>query len=131
MDRYYYSGIAYSTANGLDFDWCKSPDIGLPKPDLVLFLTFKDNENVNKLKNRENYGEERYEITEFQQEVKKNFETFFNKEEKQRLQSSNSKADFEIVYVDNKTIEEVKTDVLGLVKKFIEVDNTNPVEYFQ
>lgn len=37
-DRYAYSGVAFSAAKGLDVDWCKKTDSGLPKPDLVIFL---------------------------------------------------------------------------------------------
>lgn len=119
MDRYFYLGIAYSTANGLDFDWCKSPDVGLPKPDLTLFLAFKDPENVNRLQNRENYGEERYEVSEFQQSVRKQFERFFNEEEKEKQRESDSKCQFEIIYVDNKSIEEVKQLVMEHVNKYM------------
>lgn len=28
-DRYWYSGAAYSSAKGLDFEWCLTPDKGL------------------------------------------------------------------------------------------------------
>ena len=27
-DRYTFSGVAFSSAKGMDFDWCKSPDVG-------------------------------------------------------------------------------------------------------
>ena len=37
-DRYWYSGVAYSTAKGMDFEWCKNPDKGLIEPDLVIYL---------------------------------------------------------------------------------------------
>lgn len=37
-DRYAYSGVAYSSAKGLDTQWCKSGDVGLPQPDLVVYL---------------------------------------------------------------------------------------------
>jgi dTMP kinase len=37
-DRYAYSGVAFSSAKGLDLDWCKAPDQGLPAPDCVIFL---------------------------------------------------------------------------------------------
>lgn len=37
-DRYAYSGVAYTSAKGLDFDWCKGCDRGLPSPDLVVFV---------------------------------------------------------------------------------------------
>ncbi|MFA5039981.1 MAG: dTMP kinase [Candidatus Omnitrophota bacterium] len=38
VDRYIYSGIAYSVAKGLDLEWCKAADRGLPVPDVVLYL---------------------------------------------------------------------------------------------
>ena len=37
-DRYSYSGVAYSAAQGLDVQWCLAPERGLPAPDLVIFL---------------------------------------------------------------------------------------------
>lgn len=72
LDRYVYSGIAYSSAKGLDFDWCYAPDKGLPKPDLTIFLKFENEENSN----RSGFGEERYEVVEFQRKVKLQFEEF-------------------------------------------------------
>ena len=41
VDRYYYSGIVYSAAKkrpDLSLQWAKAPEVGLPKPDLVIFL---------------------------------------------------------------------------------------------
>ena len=38
VDRYAFSGVAFTAAKGLDLEWCKNPDRGLPKPDLVLQL---------------------------------------------------------------------------------------------
>ena len=33
IDRYAYSGVAFSAAkSGMDLDWCRGPDRGLPKP---------------------------------------------------------------------------------------------------
>lgn len=38
-DRYAYSGVAFSAAKpGMDFEWCRGPDVGLPAPDVVIFL---------------------------------------------------------------------------------------------
>lgn len=37
-DRYAYSGVAFSSAKGLDVNWCKSCDIGLPAPDCIIYL---------------------------------------------------------------------------------------------
>lgn len=55
-DRYWYSGVAYSCAKGLDYEWCKAPDQGLIEPDLVIYLR-ADPEVLQK---RKDYGEERY-----------------------------------------------------------------------
>ena len=71
-DRYAFSGVAFSAAKGtLSMDWCKAPDRGLPKPDLVLFLDV----SAEVAKTRGGYGEERYEKEEFQARVRKAFET--------------------------------------------------------
>lgn len=53
--RYSYSDIAYSIAKGLDFEWCKNPDKGLPKPDLVIYLNI-DSDTAS---NRSEYGEKK------------------------------------------------------------------------
>ena len=37
-DRYVDSGLAYSEANGLDFDWCYESQKGLICPDLTIYL---------------------------------------------------------------------------------------------
>mmetsp|Transcript_43337 Transcript_43337/g.41741 ORF Transcript_43337/g.41741 Transcript_43337/m.41741 type:complete len:167 (+) Transcript_43337:161-661(+) len=65
-DRYAYSGIAYSAAKGLQYDWCKGPDRGLLKPDLVFYMDI----DPEKIAVREGYGQERYEKVEFQKKVK-------------------------------------------------------------
>ncbi|GAB1604514.1 thymidylate kinase-like [Argonauta hians] len=70
VDRYAFSGVAYSSAKGtLSFKWCQAPDIGLIKPDCVFFL------NIDPLiaSQRANAGKERYEILEFQQKVLEQF----------------------------------------------------------
>lgn len=41
VDRYYYSGIVYSAAKDrgdLSLRWARAPDVGLPRPDICLFL---------------------------------------------------------------------------------------------
>ena len=37
-DRYAYSGVCYSVAKGLNFDWCLGADRGLLRPDLVFYI---------------------------------------------------------------------------------------------
>lgn len=69
LDRYWYSGVAYSSAKGLDLEWCKWPDKGLPEPDLVLFFDL----DPALSQRRPEFGEERYERMEIQQKVRQVF----------------------------------------------------------
>lgn len=101
LDRYVYSGVAYSAAKGLSFDWCLNPDRGLPKPDLVLFLTLENDQDITK---REGYGEERYEVKSFQDKVKAQFSKFFTQD------------NWQLIKVDGKNIEQVSEDVWNHVQ---------------
>ena len=63
MDRYAFSGVAFSAAKSeMDLEWCRQPDRGLPRPDIVFFLDVSGEE----AQKRGGYGEERYERKEFQ-----------------------------------------------------------------
>lgn len=68
LDRYVFSGIAYSLAkeNLKGVEWLFSPDRGLPKPDLTIFLTI----SLEELALRKGWGDERYEKSAFQSQVK-------------------------------------------------------------
>ena len=72
VDRYSYSGVAFSAAKklpGLTVEWCASPEVGLPKPDAVLFMTL----TPEQAEARGGFGEERYETTERQATVRELF----------------------------------------------------------
>ncbi|KPP77373.1 thymidylate kinase-like [Scleropages formosus] len=71
VDRYAFSGVAFTSAKpGFGLEWCKNPDVGLPKPDLVLFLQLSPAEAARRGK----FGDERYERTDFQKTVLQRFE---------------------------------------------------------
>ncbi|KAF9606777.1 hypothetical protein IFM89_028153 [Coptis chinensis] len=70
VDRYSYSGVAFSSAKGLNIDWCKAPEIGLLAPDLVLYLDIPP----EKAADRGGYGVEKYEQLEFQQNVSQHYQ---------------------------------------------------------
>ena len=70
LDRYIYSGIAFSVAKGLDYTYCRMPDVGLPKPDAVIFLDLPP----ELAEGREGFGGERYEKRELQEKVRKVFD---------------------------------------------------------
>ena len=72
-DRYAFSGIAFSAQKSphlnLTYEWCKAPEVGLPAPDLTLFLDV----NPEVAMQRGGYGEERYEKQEVQARVQQIF----------------------------------------------------------
>lgn len=75
VDRYAFSGVAFTSAKpGFSLDWCKKPDVGLPKPDLVMFLQLSPAEAAL----RGQFGEERYETSVFQRAVQQKFEHLMN-----------------------------------------------------
>ncbi|KAJ7066517.1 thymidylate kinase-domain-containing protein [Mycena amicta] len=68
-DRYAFSGVAFSAAKGLPLEWCRSPDAGLPAPDLTMFFDI----SPEAARERGGYGEERYEKEELQKRVRELF----------------------------------------------------------
>ncbi|EHK42155.1 uncharacterized protein TrAtP1_011834 [Trichoderma atroviride] len=71
-DRFYHSGIVYSAAKKnphLPLSWARSPDVGLPRPDVVLFLDL-DEETA---RSRGGWGSEKYEKEEMQRTVRELF----------------------------------------------------------
>ncbi|RWS29474.1 hypothetical protein B4U80_06495 [Leptotrombidium deliense] len=111
VDRYAFSGVAYSAAkNGMNFEWCKSSDIGLPKPDVVLYLTAPE----TVLSNRSGFGDEIYERNEFQAKVKSIYE---------RL-----KDETWLTFVNDKSVEEMHSELLVAVKRTIANISGNEIE---
>ncbi|KAJ1981447.1 Thymidylate kinase [Dimargaris xerosporica] len=69
VDRYAYSGVAFSAAKGLDLHWCKQPDVGLLVPDATFFLDMPIEESMK----RGGFGDERYEKVALQIRVREIF----------------------------------------------------------
>ncbi|KAI1466452.1 thymidylate kinase-domain-containing protein [Daldinia caldariorum] len=68
-DRFYHSGIVYSAAKNiktLSLSWAKAPEIGLPRPDMVLFLDLEE----EVARGRGGWGGEVYEKGEMQRRVR-------------------------------------------------------------
>jgi len=103
-DRYAFSGVAFSAVKpSLSFEWCTFPDIGLPEPDIVLFL------DVSPVvaRARGGYGEERYEKEEMQRSVR----DIFKRIEKEAKQSKDMhKMDWVIIDADG-TLAEVEQTI--------------------
>lgn len=71
-DRFYHSGIVYSAAKqlpSLSLSWAKAPEIGLPRPDMVLFLDLEE----AVARSRGGWGGEVYEKGEMQRRVRELF----------------------------------------------------------
>lgn len=68
LDRYVASGIAYTAAKGhYSVDFCKQFNVGLPRPDLTIYLKKKSEDVLNRP------SKERYEVQSFQTKVKEIF----------------------------------------------------------
>jgi dTMP kinase len=74
------------------------PEVGLPSPDVVLFLDM----TIEQAKERGNFGDERYEVEEFQRTVRQRFQEL--------METENSKVQWCVVDAA-RTIEEVEIDV--------------------
>jgi len=110
IDRYAYSGAAFSAAKGLDLDWCKGPDRGLPRPDLIIYLNLP----ITEASQRGGYGNERYEKVEFQEKVKRQFELLAEK-------------DWSIIDA-TKSQTDITKEVQNLVLNVLKQPNRKPLE---
>jgi dTMP kinase len=119
IDRYYYSGIAYTSAKlnpSLSPHWAKQPDVGLPRPDICLFLYLEPQD----AESRAGFGDERYEKAEFQARVREAFQPLLNSKE--------------VVRIDAKgTMDEVGNRIwTETMKRFREVDEEDrPIDLME
>lgn len=77
VDRYAYSGAVYSAAKAnpnLSLAWAWQPEIGLPRPDVCIFLRVSPEEAAK----RGGFGVERYENATMQSRVRELFHTLFD-----------------------------------------------------
>ncbi|CAG8482334.1 13347_t:CDS:2 [Funneliformis caledonium] len=81
VDRYAYSGVSYSASKGLDLNWCRCSDIGLLRPDVIIFMDLSTEESEK----RGGFGEERYEKKDFQEIVRKTFALLKEKDDDDSL----------------------------------------------
>lgn len=103
IDRYAFSGVSFSSAKvGMNLEWCKHPDSGLPVPDVLLHLELAQEE----AENRGGFGDERYEVSEFQTKVKAKF---------RELYASLTSVSPTIMDVTGMSIEEVGTQIQDIV----------------
>ncbi|KAM3481485.1 hypothetical protein MY8738_004424 [Beauveria namnaoensis] len=76
-DRYTHSGMVYSAAKGLSglrLPWARAPDVGLPRPDRVVFLDLDE----TTARARGGWGDEVYEKGAMQRQVRRLFGALAN-----------------------------------------------------
>lgn len=110
VDRYAFSGVAFTGAKeGFSLGWCRTPDVGLPAPDCVVYLTL----NPEDAAKRGDFGGERYEDTDFQTKVEKNFQQL--REPSWRVMDA------------SRSIPQIESDLLSLALEVIEKSGTTPL----
>jgi len=118
VDRYAYSGVAFSQAKGLDKVWCQSCDIGLLKPDLVLYFHREKQSNCLSYT-----GDERYETKQFQEKVESYFEQFRS--------SSHQWKDINVIDKENTNMRDkqsIQNEIRLYVKDSLEGIKNNSIE---
>lgn len=104
VDRYSFSGAVYSAAKAnpdLSLEWAWSPEIGLLKPDVLLFLDISPADAAK----RGNYGEERYETELMQLRVRTLFKNLFSRLDTVAVEVINA----------GQPMDQVTNDILAIV----------------
>lgn len=101
-----YSAAKHNPA--LPLAWARAPEVGLPRPDVVVFLEVGEADAAA----RGGWGEERYERAEMQRRVREGFEGL-------RRGGGEEGADWRVVEAGG-SVEEVEGRVWGVVKARVE-----------
>ncbi|XP_024114808.1 thymidylate kinase [Oryzias melastigma] len=113
VDRYAFSGAAFTSAKpGFSLEWCMNPDVGLPKPDLVMFLQLSPAEAAL----RGQFGNERYETRVFQNAVQQKFE----------LLMKDPSVNWQVIDA-SKSVEEVHRDITVHILNAINIAENVPL----
>ena len=105
-DRYYYSGVVYSAAKHnpeLTLEWARNPEVGLPQPDLCIFLNISPADAAK----RGGFGAEKYENSGMQSRVREMFDKLLNIPAGEEI----------VVIAAGKLFQEVEQDVIEAVHK--------------
>ena len=102
VDRYKYSGIAYTAAKGIDRKWSASCDDGLIEPDLIIYL----DASMHEIQQRAGFGDEVYERIAFQERVKYEY----------GLQKDNSWVVIDASLPLDKVIKQVENNIFKFLK---------------
>jgi len=109
VDRYYYSGIVYSAAKDrpdLNLQWAREPEVGLPRPDICIFLNLAPEVAMT----RGGFGSEKYETSEMQNKVRELFYELLKRPDGE-----------DMVLIDaGRSLDDVQRDMRGLTEKLLQ-----------
>ena len=105
LDRWSYSGVSYSAAKpGMNLEWCKMSERGLPAADLVCYLKVSEETAMK----RSHWGESRYDNVDFQVKVKENFNLLRNERW--------------VSFEEGGSIEEIEQNIFKVVRSILTLD---------
>lgn len=106
IDRYYYSGVVYSAAKGnadLTLQWAREPEVGLPRPDICLFLDIEP----DVASQRGGFGDEKYETSQMQKLVRQYFHRLLKQSDGEDMVLVDAARSLEDVQQDMRTLIEM------------------------
>ncbi|MDP2436777.1 MAG: dTMP kinase [archaeon] len=107
VDRYAYSGIAYSVAKkSIPFAWACQADVGLPAPDVILYfsLSFDD------MQRRPGFGDEIFDNREFQTTVQDIYS---------QMRKADPSPDTWRVIEANRAVDEIHQEIVSIANDVI------------
>lgn len=97
----------------MNIEWCKAPENGLIKPDLVFLLKLSQEEAAK----RAGFGDERYENTQMQSKVSNVFSTLAKEEDNWQVIDASG------------TVDQVHDVLFDIVVKTIKEASSLPLQY--
>ena len=118
VDRYSYSGAAFTSAKGLPLDWTFHCELGLPAPDVTIFLSISPADAAQ----RGGFGLERYETDDMQRRVREQFRQL------QRVEVGKGRAWKEVEAGKGRTVAEVAVDIRAIAEHTIARVRHSPID---
>ena len=125
VDRYYYSGIVYSAAKNrqdLTLEWAREPEVGLPRPDICLFLDITHEAAVG----RGGFGTEKYETSSMQKRVRELFYELVRLPDGEDIRTVNASKSMDEVTKEILEFVEVILDEKALLQPLRSIENPDP-----
>ena len=109
--------MAFSSAKGMDLEWCKACDKGLPAPDVIIYLDIP----IEDASQRGEFGNERYEKIDFQKKVSERFMAL-------KSADSNSSSLQWYVLDARKSIDDLKVEIAQIAENTIQRVQDTPIK---